>query len=135
MIKLIILSLLTIFVSLDNCDTTQLTEDCVRQVPRKFRALKSFPLTKKKEPGFYECSYVFTNGTRYNIGACFKDNSLKIELYNSRRLLVASASPGKKNYSKLTYKCVSSGIYYIRFLTESSDETCGATLISFSKLK
>lgn len=135
MIKLIILSALFASGLNDICDTSPLAIECVRQIPKKFSVLKSIPLIKKKEPGFYECSYVFTNGTRYNIGACFKDNALKIELYNSKRVLVASASAGKKKYSKLNYKCVSSGIYYIRFLSESPDENCGATVISFSKPK
>jgi hypothetical protein len=134
MIKLVILFLAILNLP-EPCDTSSLADECVKQMPRKFSVLKTFPLIKKKEPGFFECSYVFTSGTKYNIGACFKDNALKIELYNSRRTLVASAQAGKKKFSKLNYKCVSSGIYYVRFLTEATEENCGATLISFSKAK
>jgi hypothetical protein len=133
MIKLIILSLFAIFNSPDKCDTSVLADECVRQMPRKFSVLKTFPLARRKDQSYAECSYVFTKGTKYNIGACVnsKDN-LKIEVFNSRRALVASAI-GKKKYSKLAYKCVSSGIYYMRFSIESTPDICGATLLSFSK--
>src|SRR5258706_626877 len=132
MIKLIILSLLSTFGLTDNCDTAILTTECVRQMPRKFRVLKSFPLAKNKEQGFVECSYVLTKGTRYNIGAYFNSlDNLKIEVFTSRRSLVASMTSGKK-YSKLTYKCSSSGIYYMRFSFDSSNNSCGASLLSFT---
>ena len=133
MIKMIILSLQALFWLTDNCDTTPQADECMRQMPKKFSVLKTFPLARRKDQVYAECSYVFTKGTRYNIGACItaKDN-LKIEVFNSRRTLVASVT-GKKKYSKLGYRCISSGIYYMRFSTENSPEICGATLLSFSK--
>ena len=132
MIKLIILSLLSTFGVPENCDTSPLATECVKQMPRKFHTLKSFSLAKKKEQEYMECSYVLTKGTRYNIGACFNTvDNLKIEVFNSRRSLVASITSGKK-YSKLTYKCISSGIYYMRFSFDSSNNSCGASLLSFA---
>lgn len=133
MINMIILSLQAIFSLTDNCDTSMLADECVRQMPKKFSVLKTFPLSRRKDQTYAECSYVLTKGTRYNIGACItaKDN-LRIEVFNSKRALVASIV-GKKKYSKLSYKCVSSGIYYLRFSTENSPDICGATLLSFSK--
>lgn len=133
MIKMIILSLQAIFSSPDNCDTSVMADECVRQMPKKFSVLKTFPLARRKDQIYAECSYVLTKGTRYNIGACVntRDN-LKIEIFNSRRALVASVT-GKKKYSKLVYKCASSGIYYMRFSIENSPNICGATLLSFSK--
>jgi hypothetical protein len=135
MIKLIILSFLSIFTSPDNCDVSPLANECVKQMPRKFRTLKSFPLSKKKEQEYVECAYVLTKGTRYNLGACFNTvDNLKIEMFNSRRSLVASIISGKK-YSKLTYKCGASGIYYMRFSFDSSNSVCGAGLLSFTPTK
>jgi len=133
MIQVIILSLQAIFSFPDNCDTSVLASECVRQMPKKFSVLKTFPLARRKDQTYAECSYVLTKGTRYNIGACItaKDN-LKIEIFNSRRVLVASIT-GKKKYSKLVYKCVASGIYYMRFSIANSPDICGATLLSFSK--
>jgi len=132
MINLIILFLLLSLDAADNCDTSPFANECVKQMPRKFRTLKSFSFTKRKEQDFFECSYVLTKGTRYNIGACFNEvDNLKIELFNSRRALVASINSGKK-FSKLNYKCVSSGIYYMRFSLGSSANSCGASLLSFA---
>ena len=132
MIKLIILSLLSSLNAPDNCDTSPFANECARQMPRKFRTLKSFSFAKQKEQEFIECSYVLTKGTRYNISACFNEvENLKIELFNSRRALVASINSGKK-FSKLNYKCVSSGIYYMRFSFGSSTNSCGASLLSFA---
>jgi len=132
MIKLIILSLLSSLHAADNCDTSPFADECVRQMPRKFRTLKSFSFPKRREQEFIECSYVLTKGTRYNIGACFNEtDNLKIELFNSRRALVASINSGKK-FSKLNYKCVSSGIYYMRFSFGTSANSCGASLLSFA---
>jgi len=135
MIKLIILSLQAMFSQPDNCDTSLMADECRRQMPKRFSVLKTFPLARRKDQNYAECSYVLTNGTRYNIGACVnsKDN-LKIEIFNSKRVLVATVT-GKKKYSKLSYRCVSSGIYYMRFSIENSPDICGATLLSFSKTK
>jgi len=135
MIKLIILSLQAILFSPDNCDISVMADECVRQMPKKFSVLKTFPLARRKDKTYAECSYVLTKGTRYNIGACINaKEDLKIEIFNSKRALVASVT-GKKKYSKLTYKCSSSGIYYMRFSIENSPDICGATLLSFSKVK
>jgi hypothetical protein len=132
MIKFIILSLLPAFMLPDNCDTSPLATECVKQMPRKFRTLKTFSVVKRKEQEYFECSYVLIKGTRYNIGTCFNAvDNLKVEVFNSRRSLVASNTSGKK-YSKLTYKCGSSGIYYLRFSFDSSNNSCGASLLSFS---
>lgn len=133
MLKLIILPLFSFFGMPENCENLALADECKRQIPKKFSVLKAFQLNKKKEQTFAECSYVFIKGTKYNIGACFntKDN-FKIEVYNSRRSLVASVE-SKKKYSKVAYKCVTSGIYYMRFSLETPDDVCGASLISFSK--
>jgi hypothetical protein len=134
MIKLFILSLLSVFGSPDNCDTSPLASECVKQMPKKFHTLKTFNVMKRKEQEYFECSYVLTKGTRYNIGACFNTvDNLKIEVFNSKRSLVASISSEKK-YSKLTYKCLASGIYYMRFsFVSSSSNSCGASLLSFAK--
>lgn len=132
MIKLFILLLFSAFSSPDNCDTSPLASECVKQMPRKFRTLKAFNVMKRKEQEYYECSYVLTKGNRYNIGTCFNTvDNLKIEVFNSKRSLMASITSGKK-YSKLTYKCLSSGIYYMRFSFDSSNNTCGASLLSFA---
>jgi hypothetical protein len=132
MIQLIILLLLSTSGPPDNCDTSPLASECVRQMPRKFHTLKTFNVMKKKEQEYYECSYVLTKGTKYNIGACFNTvDNLKIEVFNSKRSLVASITSGKK-YSKLTYKCLASGIYYMRFSFDSSNNSCGASLLSFA---
>ncbi|MBI1769607.1 MAG: hypothetical protein HYR67_14660 [Bacteroidetes bacterium] len=131
MIQLIILLLFSAFSVADNCDISPLTTECIKQMPRKFRSLKSFSLPKRKE-GFIEYSYVLTKGTRYHVGACFNAvDNLKIEVFSSKRLLVATIT-SKKKYSKLTYKCASSGIYYMRFSCNSSDNSCGAGLLSFA---
>src|SRR5689334_9835117 len=106
MIKLIILSFLATFGAPENCDTSPLASECVKQMPRKFHTLKTFPLAKRKEQQYIECSYVLTKGNRYNIGTCFNSvDNLKIEVFNSKRSLVASITSEKK-YSKLSYKCI-----------------------------
>ena len=87
---------------------------------------------KKNEQGYYECSYVLTKGTRYNLGTCFNTaDNLKIEVFNSKRMLVASIT-SEKRYSKLSYKCEASGIYYMRF-SFNSNNSCGASLLSFAR--
>ena len=133
MTRLFIFWLLSAFGSPDNCDTSPLASECVKQMPKKFHTLKTFNVMKRKEQDYYECSYVLTKGNRYNIGACFNTvDNLKIEVFNSKRSLVASISSEKK-YSKLTYKCLSSGIYYMRFSFASSNNSCGASVLSFAK--
>lgn len=131
MIKPFILSLLSVFGSPDRCDTSPLASECVKQMPKKFRTLKTFNVMKKNELGYYECSYVLTKGTKYNLGTCFNSvDNVKIEVFNSKRMLVASIT-SEKRYSKLSYKCVASGIYYLRFSFDSSN-SCGASLLSFA---
>ncbi len=132
MIKLIILSLLSTFGPPGDCDTSPLASECVKQMPRKFHTLKTFPLAKRKEQQYIECSYVLTKGNRYNIGTCFNSvDNLKIEVFNSRRSMVASLTSEKK-YSKLSYKCIATGIYYMRFSFDSANNSCGASLLSFA---
>jgi hypothetical protein len=132
MIKLFILSLLSLFGYPDNCDTRPLASECVKQMPKKFRTLKTFNVMKRNEQGYFECSYVLTKGTKYNLGTCFNSvDNLKIEVFNSKRMLVASITSEKKKYSKLSYKCVASGIYYMRFSYDSNN-SCGASLLSFA---
>lgn len=119
------------------CGASELADNCIAQLGDGFNFVKSFPIDgegggKNK----IEYSYVFAKGTEYSINICTggeTPDGIVVSLYDSnRRKLTTNAANGKV-FKGLRYNCNSTGIYYITYTFDGSQEHCGGSVLGFKR--
>ncbi|MGB3584941.1 MAG: hypothetical protein WBA23_00305 [Tunicatimonas sp.] len=126
-------------VSLANaqCDPSVHTEACIPQLADGFNFVKSYEVngeggTKEK----VEYSYVFAKGTQYFLNICAagdQTDGIIVSLYDSNRKKVGT-SFANGNFNKgIIYPCNATGIYYITFTFDGSQNHCGGAVLGFKR--
>ncbi len=119
------------------CGASELADNCIVQLGDGFNFVKSFPIdgeggAKNK----IEYSYVFAKGTEYSINICTDGEApdgIVVSLYDSnRRKLTTNAANGKV-FKGLRYNCNSTGIYYITYTFDGSQQSCGGSVLGFKR--
>lgn len=119
------------------CNPEQYTDACIPKLASGFNFLKSYKIdgqggTKTK----VEYSYVFTKGTQYMINVCATGEStdgIVVSLFDSNRNQVASSKLNGQYISAIAYPCNTTGIYYIQYTFDNSDQFCGGSALGFKR--
>ncbi|MCX2742837.1 hypothetical protein OO013_03105 [Mangrovivirga sp. M17] len=119
------------------CEAGSYAEACIPKLKQGFNFVKSYKIdgeggSKKK----IEYSYVFAKGTQYMINMCTGTNDadgIVVSLYDSNRQLVSTNNANGKLYSTIAYPCNATGIYYITFTFNNSNNNCGGAVLGFKR--
>lgn len=119
------------------CDPEKYTSACIPKLANGFNFLKSYKVNGKDgAKDKVEYSYVFTKGTQYMINLCAPGEStdgIVVTLYDSQRNKVASSKYNGQFISAIAYPCNTTGIYYIQYTFENSDDHCGGSALGFKR--
>jgi hypothetical protein len=119
------------------CDTEIYTERALRILPQGFTFVKSYRVDGKngiKKQIEYTC--VLSRDTNYAIRLSSKDggvNGLKVTLYDSQRNELATSFANNKLFLGWTFKCKTTGIYYLSFTFQDSQSYCGGAVMGFKR--
>ena len=108
--------------------TSLLDNPCVQRLQPGYLFLKSYEVETKSAEEYYELSYVFTNGTNYNLSLCPDDSYKKLEIYNFQRKKMIETTDANVLQSALVFPCSQTGIYYIRIYSGR-----GSAVLSFKR--
>ncbi len=134
---LIIILSLTTYTSQAQCNSELYINRSMRQLASGFQFSKSYRIDgrqgslKKVE---YTC--VFSKETNYQIrisGQDGKAHGIIGTLYDSKRNKLASSYYNNKFLQGFTYKCNSTGIYYLSFTFKNSQNYCGSAVLGYKR--
>ena len=122
------------------CDSNQISEASIKEIPTDYTFLKTFKIdgqggSKDK----VEYSYVFSKDTNYsiNISALGAEGSntdgIIVSMYDAKRHRVATNFVDGNIYSVIQYLCSATGIYYITFTFQNSTNYCGGCALGFKR--
>ncbi len=119
------------------CNPEPFTSGCIPKLASGFNFLKSYKIdgqggAKTK----VEYSYVFTKGTQYMINVCATGETtdgIVISLYDSNRNKLVSSKINDQYISAIAYPCNTTGIYYIQYTFDESNQFCGGSALGFKR--
>jgi hypothetical protein len=121
------------------CEAEKYTEKLIEKMPDGYAFLKSYKIDGENgNKSKMEFPYIFSKDSNYMITLANKDVEIKgviLTLYDSNRKPVATnLDPGsKKFYSGVSYKCATTGVYYLTFSFESTKDYCAAAVLGFKR--
>ena len=83
-----------------------------------------------------EYSYVFSKDTQYFLNVCSEGtgtDGIVVTMYDSKRQMVSTNFNNGKFYPGLVYPCNATGIYYITFTFQDSQNYCGGSVLGFKR--
>ena len=125
-------------ISYGQCDAAGKAADCAPRPDSGYTLIKSFEVdglggAKSK----IEYSYVFTKGTKYLVNVCGgtkTPDGVVVTLYDKYRNKVASNLVEGKIEKAISYPCSATGIYYITYTFQESQDYCGGSTIGFKRV-
>jgi hypothetical protein len=119
------------------CNSELYVNKSMKSLETGFQFSKSYRIdgragTRKK----IEYTCVFSKDTNYQIRISGKDggaNGIIGTLYDSKRNEMVSSFYNNKFLDGWTFKCQSTGIYYLTFTFKNSQSYCGAAVLAFRR--
>ena len=119
------------------CNTKELSSNCVSKVQDGFTFLKSFSIDGNRgSREKVEYSYVFSKDTQYNLNICSggeNTDGIIVTIYDSKRRVASTNFANNKIFPGIIFACKATGIYYITFTFEESQNFCGGSVLAFKK--
>ena len=119
------------------CGAEAKANACISNLQDGFTFLKTFKVdghggAKAK----VEYSYVFSKDTQYFLNICSDGNAtdgIIVTMYDSKRQMVSTNFNKGKFYPGMIYPCNATGIYYITFTFQESQNHCGGSVLGFKR--
>ena len=119
------------------CNSQEMVSSCIPKVMDGFTFLKSFNIdgnngSREK----VEYSYVFSKDTQYNLSICSggeNTDGIIVTIYDSKRRVASTNFANNKIFPGIVYACKATGIYYITYTFERSQNYCGGSVLAFKK--
>jgi hypothetical protein len=119
------------------CNAKVFKDKCIKDLPDGYTFLKSYTIdgqggVKKK----VEFSYIFSKNNNYLVMLANSNPQTKgivVTLYDSNRKKLASSFSKEKYYPAMAYKCNATGIYYLSFTFENTNDFCAGSVLSFKR--
>lgn len=139
----LILSLLTIALgmlahdSFAQCNSELYGEKSMKNISPGFLYEKTYRIDGKDgAKRKIEYSTVLSKDINYCFSMNTKDggsNGMIFQLFDGQRNVVATNYINDKFFSKLEYKCKSTGLYFLSFTFKESQSHCGAAVLAFKR--
>lgn len=134
----LIISFLYYIHSFAQCSSDLFYDSCSTNLGKAI-FIKAFNISTanfKKEESSVEYGYIYSKGTTYTITSCdTENNKMIVELYDRTKKLIVSNydKTNKTFYSKISYSCSETGVYYLKFKFKKEIEGCGISMLGFIK--
>jgi hypothetical protein len=120
-----------------SCDSKTYKDKILNTIPSQFTYLKSYTLDGQGggKPNI-EYSYIFSKNTTYLVmiaNSSPQTKGLKVTIYDSNRKQLVTSVTQAKYYPAIMYKCNATGIYFLRFTFENSNDYCGGSVLAFKR--
>lgn len=124
------------FSAFSQCDTEVYTAQALKTLSSGFTFVKAYKIdgkegTRKK----IEYTCVMNKDNSYMMRVSSKDggasNGIIVTLHDAQRNELAVNQFNNKSFNGWTFKCPSSGVYYITFSFKDSQSYCGAAVLGF----
>lgn len=133
----IIALILNTTLSSAQCSAVEKANGCISTLQDGYTFLKTFKVdghdgAKAK----VEYSYVFSKDTQYFLNICTDGeitDGIIVTMYDSKRQMVSTNFYKGKFYPDLTYPCNATGIYYLTFTFQESQNYCGGSVLGFKR--
>lgn len=110
---------------------------CISKLQDGFTFLKTFKVDGQQgAKAKVEYSYVFSKDTQYFLNVCNDGagtDGIIVTMYDSKRQMVSTNFNNGKFYPGLVYPCNATGIYYITFTFQDSQNHCGGSVLGFKR--
>lgn len=110
---------------------------CISKLQDGFTFLKTFKVDGQRgAKAKVEYSYVFSKDTQYFLNVCNdgpETDGIIVTMYDSKRQMVSTNFNNGKFYPGLVYPCNATGIYYITFTFQDSQNHCGGSVLGFKR--
>lgn len=119
------------------CDAEGYSQKALKALQQGYTFVKSYKVDGKngvRKNIEYTC--VFSKDTNYMLRVEGKDGGSKgiiATLLDNQRQELASNNMNGKSYPGWSYRCRSTGIYYILFTFKESESYCGAAVLGFKR--
>lgn len=119
------------------CDADAHANACISKLQDGFTFLKTFKVDGQGgAKAKVEYSYVFSKDTQYFLNICNNGtdtDGIVVTMYDSKRQMVSTNFNKGKFYPGLVYPCNATGIYYITFTFQDSQNYCGGSVLGFKR--
>jgi hypothetical protein len=119
------------------CGAEEQANACISKLQDGFTFLKTFKVDGQGgAKAKVEYSYVFSKDTQYYLNICndgAETDGIVVTMYDSKRQVVSTNFNKGKFYPGLIYPCNATGIYYITFTFEGSQNHCGGSVLGFKR--
>ena len=119
------------------CASEAHANTCISKLQDGFTFLKTFKVDGQGgAKAKVEYSYVFSKDTQYFLNICNEGEAtdgIVATMYDSKRQMVSTNFNNGKFYPGLVYPCNATGIYYITFTFEGSQNNCGGSVLGFKR--
>lgn len=110
---------------------------CISKLQDGFTFLKTFKVDGQGgAKAKVEYSYVFSKDTQYFLNICndgANTDGIVVTMYDSKRQMVSTNFNNGKFYPGMVYPCNATGIYYITFTFQDSQNHCGGSVLGFKR--
>ncbi len=124
-------------VDVNSCDAKPYKDKCVKNLPFSYTFLKSYSIDGKNgSKKSVEYSYIFSKNTNYLVmlaNSNAQTKGLKVTLYDSNRRELATSYQNGKYYPAMGYTCRATGIYFLRFTFENTNDYCAGAVLAFKR--
>jgi hypothetical protein len=119
------------------CGADAQANACISKLQDGFTFLKTFKVDGQGgAKAKVEYSYVFSKDTQYYLNICndgADTDGIVVTMYDSKRQVVSTNYNKGKFYAGMIYPCNATGIYYITFTFEGSQNYCGGSVLGFKR--
>lgn len=118
------------------CEGNSKDARCIEQIRQSNTFVKSYKLNYKLEQD-KEFSSVLAKDTQYYLNLCEGgelSNNVVINVYNTKRKLIASNQHKNEVMKELSFACEKTGVYYFEFKANNPSGQCGIGALSFRRM-
>lgn len=119
------------------CGADEKANACISTLQNGFTFLKTFKVDGQAgAKSKVEYSYVFSKDTQYFLNICNDGEAtdgIVVTMYDSKRQMISTNFTNGKYYPGLVYPCNATGIYYITFTFDHSQNHCGGSVLGFKR--
>lgn len=122
--------------SIAQCNSSEIIDLCVPNLPNGFVFLKGYEVNGKQDQlEILEYSYPFAKGTDYMINLCPQAGveGLVVTLYNHKRVEMATNVIDGQFATAIVFSCQTTGLYYITYTFDKSSSDCGGFVIGLKE--
>lgn len=118
------------------CNSDSSDARCIESISQNNTFVKSYKLEHQKQTD-KEFSSVLAKDTQYILNLCEDgqiSNNVIINVYNTKRKLIASNKTSSSILNELSFRCDKTGVYYFEFKANQAASDCGIGALSFRRL-